>query len=211
LAIASSDVAKGTTSELTERPARSGRAAPLAPAERRAAIIDATIPLLREHGPALTTRRSAEAAQVAEGTIFSVFPDKETLIAAAVDAAVDPTDTVARVEAIDATLPLAARAECAVAAIQQHFGNIWRLLAAIGPAGPTRRAPEGDQAFTVFGDALVAVLAPDADTLRMPPEAGARALLGMTLGCSHPVVAAEPMTPEEIVQLFIHGAGVGQQ
>ena len=49
------------------------RAAPLSPDERRRAIVDAVLPLLIEHGRAVTTRQMAEAAGIAEGTIFRVF------------------------------------------------------------------------------------------------------------------------------------------
>jgi len=62
----------------------------MAPDERRAALIAATLPLLREHGLAVTTRQIADAAGVAEGTIFGVFPDKNSLLRAAVLSAFDP-------------------------------------------------------------------------------------------------------------------------
>ena len=65
------------------------RAAALPPEERRAAIIAAIQPLLVEHGEMVTTRQVAEAAGVAEGTIFRVFADKDELVAAALDAALD--------------------------------------------------------------------------------------------------------------------------
>ena len=46
-------------------------------------IIDAVIPLILEHGVGITSRQIAEAAGVAEGTVFRAFGDKESLIAAA--------------------------------------------------------------------------------------------------------------------------------
>ena len=54
------------------------RATALPPSERRAEIVAATLPLLLAHGAAVTTRQIAEAAGIAEGTIFRVFPDKES-------------------------------------------------------------------------------------------------------------------------------------
>lgn len=199
-------MAKGTTTSRVRQGAspRSGRAAPLAPAERRAAIIEATIPLLREHGLALTTRRIAEAAAVAEGTIFSVFPDKETLIAAAVDAAMDPAAAIERLHGIDLSLPLVTRTGEAVAALQEHFAEIWRLLAAVGPSGP-RRVPVRNQAFDRFGGALEELLSPDAGSMVLSPTDAARTLLGLALGCSHPVVVEEPMPAETIAKLFLSG------
>ena len=62
---------------------RTGRAAPMAPDDRRRAIVDAVVPLLLEHGGDVTTRQIAEAAGIAEGTIFRVFPDKPALLMAA--------------------------------------------------------------------------------------------------------------------------------
>ena len=56
------------------------RAAALPPEERRAAIIDAARPLLIEHGENVTTRQLADAAGIAEGTIFRVFADKDELL-----------------------------------------------------------------------------------------------------------------------------------
>lgn len=88
---------------------RSGRAAPLPPDERRLAILKAVLPVVRERGTDVTTRELAEAAQVAEGTLFRVFDDKESLLREAVAAALDPSDDIARLGAIDLSLPLEAR------------------------------------------------------------------------------------------------------
>jgi len=58
------------------------RATALPPDERRSMIVAATLPLLLEHGDRVTTKQIAEAAGIAEGTIFRVFADKDALIAA---------------------------------------------------------------------------------------------------------------------------------
>ncbi len=68
------------------------RAAPMSPDERRRAIIDAVLPLLIEHGDAVTTRLIAEAAGIAEGTIFRVFADKDALIHAVAAETLNPAD-----------------------------------------------------------------------------------------------------------------------
>src|SRR3954451_6132628 len=91
------------------QPASSGRARPLPPDERRGALIAATIPLVAEHGTKVTTRQIAEAACVAEGTIFRVFPDKEALIHAAAVAVLDPQPMLDELAGVDVTLPLRVR------------------------------------------------------------------------------------------------------
>src|SRR5450830_501253 len=79
---------------------RAGRAAPMTPEDRRAAILRGTVPLLRERGVNVTTRELAAAAGVAEGTLFRVFPDKAALVRAAVEQALDPAPAVAELERI---------------------------------------------------------------------------------------------------------------
>ena len=71
-----------------------GRATPLPPDERRAAILLAVRPVILARGAAVTSRELAEAAGVAEGTLFRVFTDKVTLVREAVLAAVDPADAI---------------------------------------------------------------------------------------------------------------------
>jgi AcrR family transcriptional regulator len=106
-----------------KRPPVQGRVR-LAPEERRAVILDATIPLLRERGMGLTTREIADAAGVAEGTLFRVFDDKPALLIAAVVRALDPEPVVARFRAIDSTGELAPVLREVVEVYRQHFENV---------------------------------------------------------------------------------------
>ena len=62
----------------------------MTPDERRLAIIEAVAPLLVDHGATVTTKQMAEAAGIAEGTLFSVFPDKRSVILATIKQRMDP-------------------------------------------------------------------------------------------------------------------------
>ena len=107
------------------------RAAALPPSERRAEIVAATLPLLLVHGASVTTRQIAEAAGIAEGTIFRVFPDKESLIAAVVESAFDTKTVDAALAAIDPTLPLEPRLVAAVEILRRRFADILQLSTAV--------------------------------------------------------------------------------
>src|SRR3954468_14690552 len=81
------------------------RAAALPTEERRSTIVAATLPLFLEQGSAVTTRAIAQAAGIAEGTIFRVFPDKTALLDAVIEAALDPTPADVAIARIDPGLP----------------------------------------------------------------------------------------------------------
>ncbi len=201
-----------STAADTASPNRSRRAAPLPPGDRRAAIVAAAIPLLRRRGVAVTTREVAEAAGVAEGTIFNVFADKQALIAAAVEAALDPGPTIARLGSIDGALGFEERLVEAVRILQVRLAEVWQLLLAVGPDG---RPPATDEsrsdAAARHVAALEGLLAPRSRRLRRTPTQAAQALFALTVGCSHPGVLDHPMPPEQIVDLFLRGVGGGRR
>src|SRR5688500_4462916 len=118
----------GPAPPLTRRP----RAAALPPAERRRVIVEATIPLLVEYGEAVTTRQIADDAGLAECPIFRDFPDKDALLAAAIDAALDPAPFEEALEAIDPDLPLEALVHEVVLVWLRRTADTWRLLSSVG-------------------------------------------------------------------------------
>ena len=109
-------------------------------------IVEAMLPLLLEHGEMVTTRQIAEAAGIAEGTIFRVFADKDELIAAVVDAAARPDRRSSRRwPRSTPTHPLEDVVTAAVRLLQRRTLDIARLMASVGPRLPpaAARSPTG--------------------------------------------------------------------
>lgn len=188
-----------------------GRAAPLSPELRRQALIDSTLPLLRRYGDAVTTRQIAEACGVAEGTIFRAFPDKESLIAAALDKALDPTDTIAAISGIDRTLALEPRLQAAGAILYDRLAGVFALLGAMRMSAPPRahtgtcRSDHHARQARII-DAVADVLVPDEALLRRKPVEVAQLLQALIFSGAHPLISAEaPLRSEEIVSILLDG------
>jgi AcrR family transcriptional regulator len=190
-------------------PAPTRRAAALPAGERREALIAATLPLVLEHGTDVSTRLIAEAAGVAEGTIFRVFPSKDDLIEAVVDSAFDPSSLVDAIGRIPTSLPLAERLVAAVALMQERGRRIAGLVHAFAARGsvPDReRVQRARLAETRVVIALELLLLPDRGQLCCSPLETARRLRLVTLALSSPrLVEADPLPPEEIVSLLLDG------
>jgi AcrR family transcriptional regulator len=176
------------------------RATALPPDERRSMIVAATLPLLLEHGDRVTSRQIAEAAGIAEGTVFRAFADKDELIVAVLEAAIDPQPLEQALAGISPDLPFEAMLAAAVVRIQQRVIDVWRLMSSV-----STRFHEHTRRPMADSDALVRIFAAHADQIRVEPIEAARLLRALTLSTTHPMLADEPRSPDELVQLFLHG------
>lgn len=171
------------------------------PAEkRRKAILAAVTPMLIERGAGVTTREIATAAGVSEGTIFNVFADKDELLSAALDVALDLAPFEQAISEIDPTEPYERRLVLATELIQRRIVDIWKLVSQLSPNHkPADHKPLPDSR------ALAELFASEPTRLRIDAPDAARLLRALSLSLTHPLMTAEPRPAAEIVDLFLHG------
>jgi AcrR family transcriptional regulator len=180
------------------------RAKPLAPDERRAAIIDAVIPLIREKGREISSRQIAEAAGVAEGTIFRAFGDKESVIQAAIDRFMDPEPLRAKLRGIDPEEPTEEKVRQVIQLLRDRLTGFIGFMAAIGMQGPppgSHGQPREDEQWLgimsqLFREDEITVTVPElAFYLRM-----------LAFGSAIPILnAPHAFTTDELVEFVLHG------
>ncbi len=180
------------------------------------------MPLVSQY-EALTTARIAEAAGVDEAALLAVFEDKDAVVRAcmeavreAIAAAFDPGEALERLDAVAVDQPLAARLVAVVDIMDDYYGRARARLDDVqqmtSPGGSAAR-PRGREDLRVLGrlpeirQAVVRLLEPDRDRLRLPPEVLAEAFLGMSHGAARaPGPGRSPWPAGRLVDLFLHGA-----
>ena len=196
----------------------SPRATPMPVEERRRALVAATLPLLVTHGRSVTSRQIADAAGVAEGTIFRAFDSKDELVEAAALSALDPTPLVQAIGEIPLDLPLAERLLAMAELYRDRFQQVSGVLRAMGWMGPPAmhlrkgtggHGPTEEQVRswrTAADVAVEHVLSPDRDRLRVSPRQTGRLLWMLTFSGSHPELSGgEPLSALDIVDTVLHG------
>jgi AcrR family transcriptional regulator len=186
------------------------RAAHLPLDERRAALIAATEPLLERFGRDVSTRQIAEAAGVAEGTIFRAFATKEELIDAVIEDAFDTQRTCDELALVDPGLSLEERLTVAVTILQERLRRIFALF---GSLRLRKEAHDHDsfrakqQAdYELINHAIASLITPDQDRLRLDVREAASALRTITFSITHPMLGDPRLIePQQIVDLVLYG------
>lgn len=192
----------------------------MSPDQRREAIVAAVLPLVREHGAHVTTKQIAQAAGIAEGTVFRAFSDKTELLQACVTAALRPDELCATVRAVPRDTDVAERLTEAAQLFLDHFtrfGELVHTLAASGfdlRGGPDHKPaglPEAREQFIHDLNAAVVSLV-DPQELRIPPEDLANYLQSLVLGLRFTATAQSTADTDHTaairarVDVLLHGA-----
>ena len=178
------------------------RARPMSPEERRLAIIEAVLPLLRERGRDVSSRELADAAGVAEGTVFRAFGDKESLISAAVEHYFDPEPFRNRLRGIDPDEPTADKIAQVLKLLRERFTGGIGLMSALRIEG--RPPPRHEHDEGAWLHILPQVFRPE--ELSVPVETLGYYLRLIAFGSSVPVFnEAKRFDDDELIDLVLHG------
>lgn len=177
------------------------RARPLAPDERRGAILDAVLPLIRERGRDITTRELAQAAGVAEGTLFRAFGDKDAILDAALDRLLDPAGFTTALAQVAHDLPLDDKIATVIELTRSRFRHVFEVMNLFQLQRPPERIRPDD-----WHQIVHELLAPDAARLAAPVPAVAAYLRLIAFGASiEQINVAHRLDAHELAQLVTGG------
>jgi AcrR family transcriptional regulator len=185
----------------------------MTPDDRRASIIAATIPLLRDKGRAVSTKEIAKAAGIAEGTIFRVFESKDEIVHACVHEAFDTSGLVVALARVDRDLPLRERLAEGVTIMQDHLRGIFALMTVLQSSGQPLHRPMGHdaarrrtEATAELDAAFVDLMGDDVGLLRIPATTFIGYLRMLTLSSVHPMLDGDDSSALELVDVILEGA-----
>ena len=192
------------TAEPPEPSAARSRAARMPADERREMIANAAIPLFIEHGASITTRELADALDIAEGTIFRAFGDKEALIHAVVDAFFAQAQRTLTNGLGDPSLELAEKLRLTIHNARIHAKGVFAMIALLDPSEARQYMIPRREGH--FEEAAAAAFAADADAINIPPARMDALVRLLVIAASSPHMGAgEPLTDDELVDFALYG------
>jgi AcrR family transcriptional regulator len=177
----------------------------LAPDARRAAIIDAALPLLADRGPAATSAEIAKAAGIAQGTIFHVFGDKQNLIDAAVRHLMDLDPLLTEIERLRSGRSLQGRLAACADVLTAH---LVRAMPVIMKCGMPEDHDAKDHLAERAQRSIAMLLDADAELLIRPVGELAGMFFFLCIAAAQQAVMGDAAVPagEDIAELFLDGA-----
>ncbi|SDG66170.1 transcriptional regulator, TetR family [Lentzea fradiae] len=180
--------------------------------DRRAMIVHAVLPLLVEHGANITSSQIARAAGIGEGTVFRAFKDKDELFDACTAEALRPDHVLDAIAEIPADLPLEDRLVEAAEALGAHLERMGALMGALRASGRVKRRGSEDrkggrrESMAAIRGAIVDLLAPEAERLRLPAEQLATLFLSLLSGGRRLAADVDAPSTRQVVDFFLRGA-----
>ena len=172
--------------------------------ERRAMIAREAIPLFIQYGAAVTTRQLADHLNLAEGTIFRAFGDKESLIKAVVEAYFDQAHESVAPELADPELSLQDKVSALVRTARRRTEGMFAILSLL----------ESDEAHRIlkghkhrhFEDISEDTFAADLEQLNFSPEQlGPILRLVLIAASAPPMAAGKRPEDEDLVKFIMYG------
>lgn len=199
-----------------DTPTTRRRAPGMSPEQRREMIIRTAVPLVAEHGTAVTTGQIARAAGIGEATIFRVFADKDELLDACVAEVLRNDHVLNEIRSVSLELPLAERLAEVGAAIDAYLARMGMVISALHASGRRGRGGHGGGEHADGGldraaameqtlEAIAELFEPERDALRLSPEQIASMFMSLTFSRSR-AVGETKVTVAEAIELFLHGA-----
>ncbi|WP_084105714.1 TetR/AcrR family transcriptional regulator [Demequina sp. NBRC 110056] len=188
---------------------KSSRARPMTPDERRASIVDAVIPLILAHGAEVTTRQIADAAGIAEGTVYRAFADKTELIDAAIERVMDSTEVLDALAGIDRSLALEELLDQIVVILHARVSAVVAFMGALGPRDHARHKPDHGRGHAPLGEAtdlVEALLEPHRGALRIPVSTAVDYIRVLIFGTAMPFLrSATPTDAHQLSDFILRG------
>jgi AcrR family transcriptional regulator len=171
-----------------------------------------------EQGLNVPTRDIAEAAGIAEGTLFRVFPTKQELIEAVLGEMLDPSELIRQLRAIDLRDPISQRVEQLVTILLDYGSSLRSMALLLHTAGPTAESwcPQPPNWKTDYFEVhlqtisreIGQVLASEAQRMAVDLMTAAAVVLSLTLSTLFLLPALSRSTPQrtELLRDLIMGA-----